>query len=644
MANKFLSSNYILKWMAISNLTIFLLLLLVLPFTAISQVNPLGEGKTPMPPLEFKQKLKGPILSFPTPFTENYEINYQGVSDIIKPALQFGCKVVTLTSGNSKFDRLSYAEVKELTRFVVETVGDQAITIASTGAWDREYIKDYSRYAEYIGASAVQVALPVDLAGSENMSDIVDFYKEVAASTKLGIVLHGFFSVDLLKELVKISSIVAMKEDVDYPYYITRQAMFKDRLAIFGGGNDGRYLHGFPYGSPAYYSTLYTYAPEMGLKFWEAIQRNDLKTANEIILKYDFPVIEAFSFPLWSAAIEYFGGPPRFIRPKNESLSEPELKKMRELFAKMGLKPALNYPATVTRGVSLPDELVRGGHIGGTVEGKVIVAGGNNWSKDRITKLWLQDAAIFDNGKWVAGPSLPKPVAYPMFATDPSGLYFAGGTPDGKSASREVYRLRSLQSGSTWEPMPKLPTGLHSGAGAILNGKFYVCTGSNGNADTDKMYVLDLNDNKAQWRECRAVPGPKRMLSTLVASGKNLYLLGGLTNGLSTRDAYQYDPDNNQWKKLNDLTISGYAWVGQSIDDGQLLLTGRADESKPFPIHNDIWVVDLHDMSVRKSGQLIEAATTSPLIRVKDKQWWFVGGEPDSNRNRTGVVSVINLE
>jgi len=643
MITKSFPSNKFLTRPVASVIIIFLLSFLSLPVTGISQASGSANGKPPMPPLEFKQRLKGPILSFPTPFTENYEINYKGVSDMIKPALQFGCTVIALTSGNSKYDRLSYAEVRELTRFVLETVGDKAITIASTGAWDREYIKDYARYAEYLGASAVQVALPLDLAGSENIADIVAFYKEVAATTRLAIVLHGFFSVELLTELVKINSIVAMKEDVDYPYYITRQTMFKDRLAIFGGGNDGRYLHGYPYGSPAYYSTLYTYAPEMGLKFWQAIQNKDMKTAIDIILKYDLPVIEGFSFALWSAAIEYFGGPPRYIRPKNETLTEPELKKMRELFGKMGLSPSLKYPANVRRGISLPDGWGRGGHIGGLVEGKITVAGGNNWSKDKTSKLWLSDAAVFSNGQWVRGPALPKPVAYAMYAHDASGLYFAGGTEDGKSASRDVYRLRSVEAGKTWEPLPKLPFGIHSGAGAILNGKFYVCTGNTGKADTDKMFVLDLRESKGQWQECRPVPDGKRMLTSLVACGKYLYLMGGLSNGLSLTDAYRYDPDNNQWKKLNDLSIKGYAWVAESVDSNHLVLTGRADDSKPFSIHTGIWIVDVNDMSVRKSGELIEASTTAPLIRVKDKQWWFVGGEPDSNRNRTGVVSVIDL-
>ncbi|MFA6661252.1 MAG: hypothetical protein WCS62_06545, partial [Bacilli bacterium] len=39
------------------------------------------------------------------------------------------------------------------------------------------------------------------------------------------------------------------------------------------------------------------------------------------------------------------------------------------------------FSCKVTRGVPLPKEEDRGGHIGGIVENKIIVSGGNRWSE-----------------------------------------------------------------------------------------------------------------------------------------------------------------------------------------------------------------------------------------------------------------------
>lgn len=633
----------LLKWKLSSVICIFFFLIGI-SISSTAQNNNSNANKTSLSPLEFKQKLIGPILSFPTPFTENYEINYKGIEKIIEPALAYGCKVVALTSGNSKYDRLSFEEVKELTRFVIKKVGGRALTIACTGSWDRDEILEYVAYAEFLGASAVQVARPKDLEKSENIQDIVKFYREVATHTRLGIILHGYYSVDLLKEIIKISSVVGLKEDVDYPYYVTRQIMFGDRLAIFGGGNDGRYLHGYPYGSPAYYSTLYTYAPQEGLKFWKAIQNKDMKTAAEIVLKYDFPFIDQFSPALWQAAIEYSGGPQRFIRPKDETLSETKVKSMRELFSKMGLAPASKFNTTVVKGHSLPKELARGGHIGGMVGGNILVAGGNNWSEDKTTKYWLKDAVVFKEGKWLPGPSLDKPVAYAMYASDQNGLYFAGGTEDGKIFSKEGFRLSSLEGKNPWQSLPKLPVGIHSGAGAVLNGKFYVACGTTAKGSTNQMWVLDLGKPKAHWQACASIPGSKRIFPSLVASGNHLYLLGGLMDTSPLNDAYRYNSEKNSWTRLQDLPLKGYAWVSEPIDTGHLLITGRADDSKPFSIHKDVWIIDLKDMSMKKTAELNGPTTTATLIKVKENQWWLIGGEPDGNLNRSAHVDVIEAK
>ena len=301
------------------------------------------------------------------------------------------------------------------------------------------------------------------------------------------------------------------------------------------------------------------------------------------------------------------------------------------------------FSCYVTEGTPLPQEWARGGHVAGIVEGNVIVAGGNNWSKDKTTKYWLKNSAVFRDSKWIPGPVFPKPLAYAMYSHDNKGLYVAGGTEDGGSVSREVYCLNSLKEGEGWESLTQLPEGISYGAGAILNGKFYVACGSLGTEKTNRMWVLDINTAGNNWHECQSVPGVERMFPSLVACGKYLYLLGGLaeTSPLTPlKDIYRYDPDKNKWKNLKDLPLMGYAWVSQPVDDNHLIITGRADGN----VNNGIWIIDLRDMSMKEIGNLIIPSTTAPLINIADKQWWLIGGEPDANKNRTGKVSVIYLK
>ncbi len=302
-----------------------------------------------------------------------------------------------------------------------------------------------------------------------------------------------------------------------------------------------------------------------------------------------------------------------------------------------------NIGFSVTEGISLPDEWSRGGHIGGILDGKVVVAGGSNWSKDKTTKYWLNSSAVFHDGRWIEGPGLPKPLAYPMYGYDQSGIYVAGGTSDGKSVSGDVYVLSDLEPGSVWRSLPQLPEATGYGAGVVYEGKFYITCGSLGNEKTNKMWVLEINQPGRGWVECSPLPGVARMFPAFSACGKYLYLCGGLEEISPLKplnDIYRYDPEKDEWTQLKELPLRGYAWSSQPVDDHRLLLTGRADGN----VHDGIWTVNTDDSSMEKVGNLCIPSTTAPLIRVNKNLMWMVGGEPDANRNRTGKVSVIHLE
>src|SRR5689334_6311134 len=82
---------------------------------------------------EVQNRLRGPLLSIPTPFTDQLEVDYAGVQRMIERGKPFGIKIVALTSGNGMYDSLSYEEICKLTRLAVELAPDDGIAIAATG-------------------------------------------------------------------------------------------------------------------------------------------------------------------------------------------------------------------------------------------------------------------------------------------------------------------------------------------------------------------------------------------------------------------------------------------------------------------------------------------------------------------------------
>ncbi len=283
----------------------------------------------------------------------------------------------------------------------------------------------------------------------------------------------------------------------------------------------------------------------------------------------------------------------------------------------------------------------RGGHAAGILNGRVFVVGGSDWSSDHTQKFWLSDSIYFTDNHWENGPVLPHPLAYSMFAHDSTGIYLAGGM-DGANNLRTVYHLANIQG--TWKTLTQLPTAMASGSGALLNGKLYVACGWTDEGITNKMWSLDLNQSDANWQECQILPGPQRAFPALTACGNYLYLFGGMgtdSNGsqIIMQDAYKYSPEKNQWTRLKDLPWKGYAWSGAALDSDHIILAGKADGQ----IYKDIYLIDVMEMNTKKIGKTVIQTTTAPLIKVASNEFWLIAGEPDSNKNRTNIVTSIQF-
>lgn len=291
----------------------------------------------PLSPQAFKKSLAGPILSLPTTFHEDLSVNYDAVHLMIGRAIRYGIPIIELTAGNSKYKCLSYDEIKGVTRAMVEAAAGRGLTITATDAWPADQAIEYAQYSESLGADAVQVLMPT---GMEDPDQLYDHFRAISKKTSLPIVLHGNYSVEALRRLAEIDSIVAMKEDGRLTYYIDRSYEFADRFEIFSGGAENRFLVGYPYGARAFFATYSGFAPDKPMLFWDAIKKNDLKKAVEITSKYDYPFIRRFTHPFWHATLEYFGVATRYMREPFQTLPDEELADIKTFFDGQGIDPA----------------------------------------------------------------------------------------------------------------------------------------------------------------------------------------------------------------------------------------------------------------------------------------------------------------
>lgn len=288
-------------------------------------------------PTTFQQRLRGPIYSNPCPFKADLSLDDDAQRKAIKRALDAGIGVFAATAGNTQYATMTFDEVKQVNRVMVESVAGAALTIAATGDWTIEQAVDFAKFAEAIRADALQVLLPQKIKDDENAA--MSHFEAVAKSTKLPLVLHGKFPDPMLARLAKIDSVLAMKEDHALDDFIRQQIDYANRLTIFAGGGETRFYVGYPWGCNAYYSTYTTFAPDISAKVWKTIQSGDIKSAAAMTARYDFPFIRRFSHGMWHATLELFHLGTRHVRPPQKVLTDEQVADLKKFFEGIGVSP-----------------------------------------------------------------------------------------------------------------------------------------------------------------------------------------------------------------------------------------------------------------------------------------------------------------
>jgi dihydrodipicolinate synthase/N-acetylneuraminate lyase len=292
----------------------------------------MSAAAVPITPSEFRTRLEGPICSAPTVYRKDFQLDSEGFRRILDKGVASGCKVFTLTAGNNQYDRLTYEEIRQLTRTLVEGVRGRGLTIAATGNWWTGQAADYARYSASLGAGAVQVMLP-----ASGDPDLLYAHFARVAEVGLPVVIHGQVPLPLLERLMKNDAVAAMKEE--YPPLYSRDVFdrYGKRLNVFAGGQKGGFLMYQPYGMRAWYSTFSTFAPPVAVRFAEAARRGDTAAMVEVIRKYDIPFFRKWSHTFWRAVFEARRIAERWLRPPDRSASDTEVAEAGAFLRSLGI-------------------------------------------------------------------------------------------------------------------------------------------------------------------------------------------------------------------------------------------------------------------------------------------------------------------
>lgn len=187
----------------------------------------------------------------------------------------------------------------------------------------------------------------------------------------------------------------------------------------------------------------------------------------------------------------------------------------------------------------LPDAVGRAGMAATVTDesGKpvVLAVGGANFPSGLLweggKKVYYTDIYKLKEGNWENVGSYPKPVGYAAFAPLTKGMVVAGGMNE----SGVLADVNLIQPDGKVIALPPLPHPVANAAFAMRNGRLYVFGGQESLESVHALksaYMLDLSgfadaEAKLKWQTLPEIPGEGRILSTAAASGTKVYLFGG---------------------------------------------------------------------------------------------------------------------
>lgn len=286
-------------------------------------------------------KVKGSVLPLPVAFHENYEVDFEGMSNYVSFLAESGISNVMTTVGTSRYNLLSWDEMKRVNESVVQGAAGRMVTIVAnptTGGVNAAI--EFGKHAEQIGADFYLLYFPERHYGEDNT---YSFFETVASAINIPILIHEMpmrnglgpgtvqYSLDLIERLLRIDNIVGLKEEaLDAEYSNQIVSRFSDRAIIIGaGGGMSRYLNrDFSRGAKAFLGGIGNFYPALELEFFEAITSGNSTRASEIVNTIELPYFEKVVpmgwHPSLKAALSIAGLMQPYERPPMKQISEAE--------------------------------------------------------------------------------------------------------------------------------------------------------------------------------------------------------------------------------------------------------------------------------------------------------------------------------
>lgn len=234
---------------------------------------------------------KGAAVAIVTPFTENREINYPKLAELLDNQIANGTDAIVICGTTGEASTLTHEEHLDAIKFAVEHVKGRVPVIAGTGSNCTETAIYLSQEAEKYGADALLLVTPYY--NKATQKGLIAHFTAIANSVKLPVILYnvpGRTGCNIQPETAvalakNVENIVAIKEASGNISQVAKLMQLADGCIDLYSGNDDQVVPLLALGGLGVISVLSNVAPRQTHDLVAKFLEGDVEGSRQIQLK-----------------------------------------------------------------------------------------------------------------------------------------------------------------------------------------------------------------------------------------------------------------------------------------------------------------------------------------------------------------------
>ncbi len=237
-----------------------------------------------------KVPFKG-VIAYPiTPFDQEEKVDISLFKKLVERLVISGSHGIAPLGSTGVLPYLTDEEKEAITEATIQQVGGRVPILVGVSSLTTEKTIHHAKFAENAGADAVMI-IPMSYWKLTD-DEIVAHYDAVASKISIPIMAYNNPATDgvdmspaLLKRLLEIPNVTMIKEstgDIQRMHYLRKE--LGEEVAFYNGSNPLA-LAAFAAGAKGWCTAAPNLIPELNIELYNAVQNNDLETAQNLFYK-----------------------------------------------------------------------------------------------------------------------------------------------------------------------------------------------------------------------------------------------------------------------------------------------------------------------------------------------------------------------